>query len=125
MIAWRNILGLPEAIEQAGLACCQRDNEWFVAPYAETVQVFIDAYEPPPTIQKRMGVEFEGVVCSATAKDQAGLTAVLMAIQVQRQDFTPTRFHFENDNTLVIHLGNYQAFMTSWMPFRQSFSEVV
>lgn len=70
---------------------------------------------------KRRGVEFDGVMCSATSQDQAGLTAVLLAIQLQGADFPPTRFYFENGNTLVIHLGNYRAFMAAWLPFRQSF----
>lgn len=70
---------------------------------------------------KRRGIEFEGVMCSATSQDQAGLTAVLLAIQLQGEAFPPTRFYFENGNILVIHLGNYQAFMAVWLPFRQSF----
>lgn len=71
--------------------------------------------------RKREGIEFEGVMCSATAADQAGLAAVLLAIQLQGASFKPTRFHFENGNTLVLSLANWQAFAAVWLPFRQSF----
>lgn len=71
--------------------------------------------------RKILGVEFEGVLCSATAQDQSGLMAVLLAIQLQGPEFQPTRFEFENGNSLVIDLKNYQAFIATWMPFRQSF----
>jgi hypothetical protein len=121
MINWRNIEGLPEALAEAGLECYQCDNKWIVAPDVKTVQAFIDAYEPPASIRKRIGIEFDGVMCSATSQDQSGLTAVLLSLQVQGAGFQPTRFEFENGNALVITLANYQAFMAAWVPFRQSF----
>lgn len=74
--------------------------------------------EPDP---KLVGVEFEGVMCSATEADQNGLASVLVAIQFQGADFQPTRFFFANGNTLVLSLTNYQAFAATWLPFRQSF----
>ncbi len=70
---------------------------------------------------KMVGIEFQGVMCSATAADQNGLGAVLLAIQMQGAAFEPTRFYFENGSTLVISLANYQAFAAVWLPFRQSF----
>ena len=79
---------------------------------------------PPPPDPKLVGVEFDGVMCSATAADQAGLAAVLLAIQLQGAAFQPTRFYFENGNTLVISLANWQAFAAVWLPFRQSFFAV-
>jgi hypothetical protein len=82
------------------------------------------AYVAPaetPRDPKLVGVEFGGVMCSATGADQAGLMAVLLAIQLQGEAFRPTRFHFDNGNSLVITLANYEAFMAAWMPFRQSF----
>lgn len=121
MIIWRNIPGLPEAISEAGFRCYQRDNIWQVYPDAETVQAFIDAYEPPESVRKLIGVVFEGVQCSATSQDQAGLTAVFLAIQMQGAAFPPTRFEFENGGVLVIHLSNWQAFAATWTAFRQSF----
>lgn len=80
---------------------------------------------PPPTPDpKLVGIEFDGVMCSATANDQNGLVAVMMAIQLQGAAFEPTRFEFDNGNTLVISLANYQDLMAVWMPFRQSFFAV-
>ena len=79
---------------------------------------------PTPVDPKLVGVEFNGVMCSATAADQSGLVAVLMAIQVQGAEFKPTRFEFDNGNSLVITLANYEAFMAVWLPFRQSFFTV-
>lgn len=73
---------------------------------------------------KLTGVEFNGVMCSATAEDQHGLAAVLVAIQFQGQAFQPTRFHFANGNTLVVSLDNWQDFAAVWLPFRQSFFAV-
>ena len=70
---------------------------------------------------KYAGVEFDGVMCSATAADQNGLMAVFLSIQIQGASFVPTQFSFENGSELVITLSNYQAFMAVWLPFRQSF----
>lgn len=87
----------------------------------------VDAEPPEPDpaaieeARKIEGIAFEGVMCSATSADQAGLMAVLTAIQLQGAGFKPTRFEFENGSRLVIHLGNYQAFIAAWLPFRQSF----
>lgn len=75
-------------------------------------------------IAKLIGVEFNGVMCSATSQDQSGLTAVLLSIQMQGTNFPATRFEFENGSTLVISLANYQAFAAVWIPFRQSFFRV-
>lgn len=71
--------------------------------------------------RKLTGVEFDGVMCSATSQDQAGLTAVLLMIQMQGAEFKPTRFEFENGSRLVISLANYRAFAEVWSAFRQSF----
>lgn len=72
-------------------------------------------------LAKITGIEFDGVMCSATSQDQAGLIAVLLAIQMQGAKFKPTVFRFANGSELVISLANYQAFMAAWLPFRQSF----
>lgn len=86
------------------------------------MSIFIKpAPSPPAPDPKLVGVEFEGVMCSAMAEDQHGLAAVLVGIQFQGAGFLPTRFYFANGNTLVISLENYQAFAAVWLPFRQSF----
>jgi hypothetical protein len=77
--------------------------------------------EPDP---KLVGIEFQGVMCSATKDDQNGLMAVLMSIQLQGTAFKPVQFEFENGSTLIITRANYQAFTAKWLPFRQSFFTV-
>lgn len=77
--------------------------------------------DPPAPDPKMVGMEYNGVMCSATADDQNGLAAVLTAIQFQGEAFQPTRFHFANGNTMVISLENWQDFAAVWLPFRQSF----
>jgi hypothetical protein len=88
------------------------DGEAFTAPSLPTAD------------PKLVGVEFQGVMCSATANDQNGLAAVLLAIQLQGPNFQPTRFQFDNGSTLVITLANWEAFAAVWLPFRQSFFAV-
>lgn len=70
---------------------------------------------------KLIGVEFQGIMCSATKEDQDGLLAVLIAYQLQTDNFQPTRYDFQNGNSLVITKHNIQQFIATWMPFRQSF----
>lgn len=70
---------------------------------------------------KMAGIEFDGVMCSATRDDQNGLMAVLMAHQLQGTNFQPTTFHFSNGNKLEITKENIKEFTSKWMPFRQSF----
>lgn len=80
------------------------------------------AADPAPAADPKLtGVEFNGVLCSATSKDQNGVTAVLVAQQLQGQNFEPTEFEFENGNKLVLTSQNIQNFMAAWLPFRQSF----
>jgi hypothetical protein len=71
--------------------------------------------------QKWVGIEFEGVMCSATREDQNGLIAVLLAFQMQGAQFKPTEFHFANGSKLVLSQANIPEFIGVWMPFRQSF----
>ncbi len=70
---------------------------------------------------KLTGIEFDGVMCSATRDDQSGLMAALMASQMQGDAFKPTNFFFSNGSKLVITKDNLPAFIAVWMPFRQSF----
>jgi hypothetical protein len=70
---------------------------------------------------KLEGIEFEGVMCSATKDDQSGVMAVLMTYQMQGDGFTPTRFEFSNGNALVLTKTNMMAFAGVWMPFRKRF----
>jgi hypothetical protein len=84
----------------------------------------VQAIVPPDdwsTYQKLRGVTFEGVMCSGTKDDQAGVTAVLLAYQLAGQSFEPTSFAFENGNSLTLTKENMSVFAAIWMPFRQSF----
>ena len=77
---------------------------------------------PEPTPDPKMvGIEFEGVMCSATRDDQNGLVAVIIAHQLQKAAFQPTVFQFVNGNRLLITYENLPKFLAVWMPFRQSF----
>ena len=84
----------------------------------------VDASKLPKPDPKLTGIEFDGVMCSATREDQSGLTAVLLAYQLDGANFQPTRFRFENGSTLVLNKNNFLSFMEVWKPFRQSFFEV-
>jgi hypothetical protein len=75
----------------------------------------------PKPDPKWVGIEFEGVMCSATREDQNGLAAVLLAFQMQGAQFKPTEFHFANGSKLVLSQSNIPEFIGVWMPFRQSF----
>lgn len=84
-------------------------------------------YIAPPVEEvdpKMTGIEFDGVMCSATREDQNGLMAVLLAKQLQGAAFKPTSFFFANGNSLVLTKDNITAFTGVWMPFRQSFFAV-
>jgi hypothetical protein len=82
-----------------------------------------EANQPPapPPDPKMVGIEFQGVMCSATMYDQSGLLAVLIDYQLETVTFQPTRFEFANGNSLVITKDNIHAFIAVWKPFRKSF----
>ena len=80
-----------------------------------------DIVVPELVSPKMQGIEFQGVMCSATKEDQDGLLAVLVAYQMQAAGFKPTLFVFKNRSELLIDVNNIQAFISTWMPFRQSF----
>jgi hypothetical protein len=81
----------------------------------------LPADPPPPPDPKMVGIEFEGVMCSATRDDQNGLVAVIIAHQLQKASFQPTVFQFVNGNSLMMTYENLPKFLAVWMPFRQSF----
>lgn len=63
------------------------------------------------------GVEFEGVMCSATAEDMWGLGSVVDWIRAG----STTNFKFGNGNILVLSPDNIDDFQVTWIPFRASF----
>lgn len=72
-------------------------------------------------IKKHRGFPFQGVMCSATAEDQNGVTAVLTAYQLDKSAFTETRFDFSNGSRLLITKDNIEQFASEWIRFRQAF----
>lgn len=119
----KNLLG----VEQ----CVERISDGALIPfdpanteYAEYLQWLDKGNEPLPANlpdPKMVGIEFEGVMCSATRDDQNGLVAVIIAHQLQKAAFQPTVFRFVNGNTLLMTFDNLPKFLAVWMPFRQSF----
>lgn len=78
------------------------------------------ATEPlPPTKAelKLAGVEFAGVMCSATSRDMWGLNAVKEWILSGQA----VPFEFDNGNVLVLTQANIAEFEAVWVPFRASF----
>ena len=72
---------------------------------------------PVTTDLKLVGIEFEGVMCSATKEDMWGLSAIAPWIQSGNS----TAFEFDNGNVLVLTPENYRAFYEVWASFRASF----
>lgn len=109
----------------------QIDGQWFtkyvLGPVFET-EAERDEYIAQKTAErdaaafeatKMTGIEFDGVMCSATSKDAAGLLQIKAAIDLLGT--FSTLFEFENGNKLRITNSNFIAFMQVWVPFRQSF----
>ena len=67
--------------------------------------------------KKLLGVEFNGVMCSATAADQWGLGSIKDWVKAGGE----TVFHFENGNKLLLNQSNIDSFDSVWVPFRASF----
>jgi hypothetical protein len=70
---------------------------------------------------KLQGVNVEGVMCSATKDDQAGLLAVWVDYMGNPNAFHPTRFEFANGNTLVLTKDNLPNFRAVWGAYRRQF----
>ena len=68
--------------------------------------------------RKLAGVEFQGVMCSATESDQNGLLSMYNFIKAGQ--LSPN-FRFENGNTLQLNADNIDGLLAVWSPFRESF----
>lgn len=67
--------------------------------------------------RKLQGIEFEGVMCSATKADYWGLGVAFETIKAGLS----TNWNFENGSTLLLTPDNIDAFKAVWLPFRMSF----
>lgn len=70
--------------------------------------------------KKLRGVEFDGVMCSATSVDQVGLLAVKNWVGDLGGE---TNFKFSNGNVLRVTPENLSDFEMVWGSFRASFFE--
>lgn len=103
----------------------QEVQEWLAegnVPEPEFTQAELDAQAAAALAEaasaaKLVGVEFEGVMCSATAEDMWGLSAIKDWITSGQS----ANFKFENGNTLLITPLNLASFEAVWIPFRASF----
>lgn len=68
-------------------------------------------------VNKYVGVEIDGVMCSATAEDQWGLGSIRDYIVAGNS----TEFCFANGNKIILTPDNFSAFEAIWIPFRKSF----
>lgn len=66
---------------------------------------------------KLAGIEFEGVMCSATKEDMWGLSSILSVVQQGMS----VPFEFDSGETLILTPDNLEAFQAVWVPFRLSF----
>lgn len=82
--------------------------------------------EPPPLPltqeqidrnAKLAGVDFDGIMCSATAEDMWGLNSIKDWVRAGND----VNFEFSNGSVLEITQANIDAFESIWAPFRASF----
>ena len=76
--------------------------------------------DPSPEYVKHLkltGIEFQGVMCSATKEDMWGLGSVEPVVRAGY----PVDFNFDSGETLVLTPDNIDAFQAVWVPFRLSF----
>lgn len=97
-----------------------RDAEEAQAALDKAAQDAIAAQEA----LKLSGVEILGIMCSATNRDQNGMTAIGLATMLARSGggtLPATVMQFENGNSLTITDANFNQVQALWLPFRQSF----
>jgi len=84
---------------------------------AQAEQAVEDESKQAEREAKLTGIEFEGVMCSATAEDMWGLSS----IQGYVASGLSVPFKFNNGNVLLLTPSNMAAFQEVWVPFRASF----
>ena len=87
----------------------------------EELQVIIDSRDG---VEKKVGIEILGVMCSATKEDQNGMIAIgfdKLTNTLAGTQMGSTTMEFENGNSLVITDENFSDVDALWRPFRKSF----
>ncbi|CAM0047366.1 hypothetical protein VPHK406_0067 [Vibrio phage K406] len=90
---------------------------WFNSEPIKPLRKTLSDYPEYPKYLKLRGVEFEGVMCSATKKDYWGLGIAFDSIR----SGLSTVWDFDNGNQLLLTPDNIEEFKTVWLPFRLSF----
>lgn len=109
--------GEPLSSNEAPTAPNNARETWDGAEWNDSQEMIDDAAKERATLDKLNGVDFNGVMCSATSKDMWGLRSVRDWV-VAGSD---VNFEFENGNKLVLTSVNVAAFEAVWIPFRASF----
>jgi len=85
---------------------------------ADYLAVQSDALSKQSALAAKLnGVSIDGVMCSATAEDQHGLSDIESFVLGGQS----VNFHFENGSTMVLTPENWASFRLEWVAFRQSF----
>lgn len=93
-------------------------------PVDDVAAIFASRVKAEEHAKKMTGVMFDGVMCSATKDDQAGLLALWVDYASSPASFTPTRFEFSNGNALILTRDNISNVRAVWGLFRRSFFSV-
>ncbi len=92
-------------------------SKWLMANTPDPEFTASELSAKAKTTNKINGVEFEGVMCSATAEDMWGLSSIRSYIVSGNS----TPFKFDNGEVLLLTPQNLSDFESVWIPFRQSF----
>ena len=101
--------------EEVGIGDFTEDHGLtFIRPEPELPELSPEELEAQ---EKLEGIEFEGVMCSATKEDMWGLNSVSDYIERGNQ----VNFEFSNGSVLALTQFNLAQFWAVWTPFRLSF----
>ncbi len=81
----------------------------------------LEDYPEHKSYLKLRGIEFDGVMCSATKEDFWGLSAAEDWIRAGNASM----WEFSNGSKLELNKDNIDAFYAVWVPFRLSFFDIV
>ena len=90
-------------------------QQWESRPYNESE--LAENKAAADKAAKMTGVEFNGVMYSATAEDQWGLAS----IKDEVANGMTINYEYKNGSMLAMTTDNWAPFKAVWVPFRQSF----